>query len=126
MKPAQFYILILIASLCVLLSVVNFVKGNSLTSTTGSLSGETRQFQEAQGEMGQMQQVIQQGQATKEVGTRVLQRLAMLAKDDPAIRGVLEKHGYGDQLKAIFSGSNAAPAADAAAPDLSGSTTGTR
>jgi hypothetical protein len=84
MKSAQYYILIVLTTACIVLSIAAIVVGNS-----------NQQLQE---ELQRQQTQINRGTTMQQVGTNIVRDIAQLSVEDAELRQLLTKHGFNVQV----------------------------
>lgn len=79
MKPTQFYLLVALGALCLILSIVNIALGQSNIKLNTELQNQ--------------QQEVQRGNASQQIGSNIINDLGSLALNNPKIKTLLAKHG---------------------------------
>jgi predicted Holliday junction resolvase-like endonuclease len=102
MKPPQFFITLILASLTLVLSIVVIWQGQSLSSLQMSVQKEQLDIQTS---LQKSQEVINLGNQSQQVGANILKDIATAAIDpakgsvrNEKLKAVLEKNGITVQL----------------------------
>lgn len=80
MKPAQYYILVALGALCLILSVFSVALAQS--------------NQRLQAQLQSLQQEVQRGNVSQQIGNNVVNDLGSLATTNPKVKEFLAKHGF--------------------------------
>jgi predicted Holliday junction resolvase-like endonuclease len=91
MKSSQFYIVVSLSALCLILSVVVITLGQA--SQSAQMRFQKRQ-NEIQIELQQRQAEVNKGSTSNQVGTAILQDIAAASLKNPKMKEVLAKNGY--------------------------------
>lgn len=106
MKPAQFYITVALAAVCLLLSLSVIGLGRSTQSA--QLALQKRQG-EIQTELQTRQAEVSKGAMSDKVGGAILQDMAAASLRNPKIKEALAKNGYNVSAAPSPAGGSASP-----------------
>ena len=79
MKPTQFYLLVVLGALSLILSIVTLALGQSNLRLQNDLANQ--------------QQEVQKGNVSQQIGTNIINDLGGLALNNPKIKDLLAKNG---------------------------------